>query len=112
MNNSSCDIRYTEGVQSLNWQKIMKTITDDPKEFFETGGWSFLEPESGSENGDDDDESEEDEVYQPSNSESEEESDDGSEYSEATEDSDDESEGIFHFIFRSLQWHRSNVTKN
>ena len=43
---SSCDIHYTEGVQSLNWSKILKTITDDPQAFFEQGGWSFLEPES------------------------------------------------------------------
>ncbi len=43
---SSCDIRYTEGIQSLNWTKIMKTITDDPEGFFDNGGWSFLDPES------------------------------------------------------------------
>lgn len=43
----------------------MKTITDDPGAFFETGGWSFLDPESGSEGEADDDESEEDEVYEP-----------------------------------------------
>ena len=43
---SSCDIRYTEGVQSLNWAKIMKTITDDPEGFFDSGGWSFLDPQS------------------------------------------------------------------
>ena len=43
---SSCDIRYTEGVQSLNWVKIMKTINDDPEGFFDNGGWTFLEPES------------------------------------------------------------------
>ncbi|ETE70789.1 FACT complex subunit SPT16, partial [Ophiophagus hannah] len=42
---NSCDIKYTEGVQSLNWTKIMKTIVDDPEGFFEQGGWSFLEPE-------------------------------------------------------------------
>ena len=43
---SSCDIKYTEGVQSLNWPRIMKTINDDPEGFFESGGWSFLDPES------------------------------------------------------------------
>ncbi|KAL7977702.1 hypothetical protein Chor_009651 [Crotalus horridus] len=32
---NSCDIKYTEGVQSLNWTKIMKTIVDDPEGFFE-----------------------------------------------------------------------------
>ena len=45
-NYSSCDIKYTEGVQSLNWTKIMKTINDDPEGFFDSGGWSFLDPES------------------------------------------------------------------
>uniref|UniRef100_A0A8C8JNP1 FACT complex subunit n=1 Tax=Oncorhynchus tshawytscha TaxID=74940 RepID=A0A8C8JNP1_ONCTS len=34
---NSCDIKYTEGVQSLNWTKIMKTIVDDPEGFFEQG---------------------------------------------------------------------------
>ena len=43
---SSCDIKYTEGIQSLNWSKIMKTICDDPEGFFESGGWSFLDPDS------------------------------------------------------------------
>lgn len=41
--------RYSEGVQSLNWAKIMKTITDDPEGFFESGGWTFLDPESDEE---------------------------------------------------------------
>ena len=43
---SSCDIRYSEGIQSLNWAKIMKTIVDDPEGFFDNGGWTFLDPES------------------------------------------------------------------
>lgn len=81
---NSCDIRYTEGIQSLNWTKIMKTITDDPEGFFESGGWSFLDPDSDGEEGDDDDEDEEDDQYNPSESNSEEESD-----SEEEEDSGD-----------------------
>lgn len=91
---NQCDIRYTEGIQSLNWAKIMKTILDDPEGFFESGGWSFLDPDS-----DDDDEhgedesSNEDEPYEPSDLESgEEESDEDSEYSEASEDSGSEEE--------------------
>ncbi len=60
---SSADIKYTEGVQSLNWVKIMKTITDDPEGFFESGGWSFLDPDSEDEQEDDDDEDEEDEEF-------------------------------------------------
>jgi len=59
---NSCDIRYTEGVQSLNWGKIMKTITDDPESFFDTGGWTFLDPQSDAE-GDDEDSEEEDETF-------------------------------------------------
>ena len=52
---NSVDIKYTEGVQSLNWGKIMKTIMDDAEGFFESGGWSFLDPNSGSEGEDEDD---------------------------------------------------------
>ncbi|KAK4019969.1 hypothetical protein OUZ56_001967 [Daphnia magna] len=93
---NSCDIRYTEGVQSLNWSKIMKTITDDPEAFFETGGWTFLDPESGSEHGGSDEESEEDE-YAPTDVDDEEDDESDSEYSEAdssdmSEDSDSGSE--------------------
>ncbi|XP_075220369.1 SPT16 homolog, facilitates chromatin remodeling subunit dre4 [Lycorma delicatula] len=83
---NSCDIRYTEGIQSLNWAKIMKTITDDSEGFFENGGWTFLDPESDEEVGEDEDEEEEDDAYVPTDLESEEESED-SEYSEASEDS-------------------------
>lgn len=69
----------------------MKTITDDPKAFFETGGWTFLDPESDSEvEGEGMDESEEDEAYEPTDLESEDESDEDSEYSEASEDDSEE----------------------
>ncbi|XP_023692218.2 FACT complex subunit SPT16-like [Paramormyrops kingsleyae] len=88
---NSCDIKYTEGVQSLNWTKIMKTIVDDPEGFFEQGGWSFLDPESEA-SGDDaaDSESEmEDETFNPSAEEDEyEEEDSDEDYSSETEDSD------------------------
>merc|ERR1712002_290660 len=63
---NSCDIKYTEGVQSLNWGKIMKTIVDDPEGFFESGGWSFLDPESDGE----EDDSDEDETFNVSGSDS------------------------------------------
>jgi len=39
---NSCDIRYSEGAISLNWNNIMKTIVADPDHFFEDGGWNFL----------------------------------------------------------------------
>lgn len=44
----------------------MKTITDDPEGFFESGGWTFLDPESEDEKEVVDDEEEEDEVYEVS----------------------------------------------
>lgn len=72
----------------------MKTITDDPEGFFESGGWTFLDPESDTENaGAGSDESEEDDAYEPTDLESEDESDEDSEYSEASEDDSDESDG-------------------
>lgn len=88
---NSCDIRYSEGVQSLNWVKIMKTITDDPVSFFETGGWTFLDPESDEEvENQSSDSEDEDEVYEPSDlGSATEESEEDSEYSEGdTEDSE------------------------
>ncbi len=70
---SSCDICYTEGPQSLNWAKIMKTITDDLDGFFVQGGWTFLEADSEGENngegGGDDSDVEEDD-YDPDEDES------------------------------------------
>lgn len=99
---NSCDIYYTEGIQSLNWPKIMKTITDDPEDFFANGGWNFLSTESDEEDEEDDEESEE--AYSPSEEESgasdEEEDEDEEESGEVTSESEsevsldsDESEG-------------------
>lgn len=97
---NSCDIYYSEGIQSLNWAKIMKTIVDDPDEFFRNGGWSFLASESDNEEDEEDDESEE--AYTPSGEDSEatDEDEDEEESGEATEESEseasvdsDESEG-------------------
>jgi len=78
---NSCDIKYTEGVQSLNWGKIMKTIVDDPDGFFESGGWNFLDPESDGE-AEDDDDSDEDETFNVSGS--------GDDASESEADSDED----------------------
>lgn len=88
---NQCDIRYWEGSQSLNWPKIMKTIIEDPEQFFETGGWTFLDPESDNEAaGAADESSDEDEAYEPTDVESvdDESDEDSEEYSEASEDSD------------------------
>jgi len=50
----------------------MKTITDNPEEFFETGGWNFLDPDSGSEE-EEETEDEEDEEFKVSDDDSTEE---------------------------------------
>merc|ERR1719336_2412298 len=87
---NSCDIKYTEGLQSLNWGKIMKTIVDDPDGFFESGGWSFLDPESDGEDGDEDTD-DEDENFEGDEEEDSEESSSDDDYSEdGDEDTDDE----------------------
>jgi len=86
---NSCDIHYTEGVQSLNWAKIMKTIVEDPEGFFEQGGWGFLEPESDAEM--DDDDEDEDENFDPTDDESGQ-SSSGSEDSDESDWDEEESE--------------------
>merc|ERR1719312_513036 len=92
---NSVDIKYTEGVQSLNWQKIMKTITDDPEGFFEGGGWGFLDPNSDEEDGEhdeDDLEDSEDEEFKVSDGSGSEEESSDDDYSSAV-DSEDEEDG-------------------
>jgi nucleosome binding factor SPN SPT16 subunit len=96
---SSCDIRYSEGPVSLNWNNIMKTIVQDPEAFFTDGGWNFLLNDSDAE---DEEESEESE-FEPDGGDSSSASsddDEGDESGVTTEDSDseaslgsDESEG-------------------
>ncbi|KAI0233392.1 FACT complex subunit SPT16 [Lamellibrachia satsuma] len=85
---NSCDIYYTEGLQSLNWAKIMKTITDDPTGFFEGGGWTFLDTQNVDGEDEDDDDEEDDNVYEPSDVEDE--GDSSSEDSEESNWSDED----------------------
>ncbi|CAL8087883.1 unnamed protein product [Calicophoron daubneyi] len=92
----SCDIFYAEGTKSLNWPKLMKTILDDPENFIEQGGWSFISPEEDEEENEEDTD-EEDENYAPSVSEltggkGEDSSEAGSSEEDEDEDSDWEAE--------------------
>lgn len=87
----------------------MKTITDDPEGFFDSGGWTFLDPESDDEKAEEEESEDEDEVYRPSDVEGEgsEWSEEDSEYSEGdTEDDDDASEELgneaLSFISRNI----------
>ncbi len=45
----SVDICVSEGAVNLNWGAIMKTVNEDPYDFFVEGGWGFLQ--SGSDDG-------------------------------------------------------------
>uniref|UniRef100_A0A1I8HE56 FACT complex subunit n=1 Tax=Macrostomum lignano TaxID=282301 RepID=A0A1I8HE56_9PLAT len=87
---TSCDIPYTEGIQTLNWAKVMKTVLEDPEGFFDQGGWSFLRPDNGEEE-DSEEDGDEDEEYSPSEDDSEESEE--SEEGEESEDWDAEEEG-------------------
>ncbi|GAA5890025.1 hypothetical protein JCM5296_004746 [Sporobolomyces johnsonii] len=82
----SVDIPFSEGPVNLNWQAIMKTVNDDPYEFFKEGGWSFLgehEDENHSSA-----ESEEGSEFEASSDAFEEEESDESEFSEDASESD------------------------
>ena len=87
----SVDIPYSEGPLNLNWATIMKTVIQDPHEFFKEGGWSFLATESDDE---DEEEEEEESAFEVSDEDlaSEESSEDDSEFDEeaSAEASDDE----------------------
>jgi nucleosome binding factor SPN SPT16 subunit len=43
---SSVEVAYKEGPVNLNWGMIMKTVNEDPVEFFKNGGWNFLGQDS------------------------------------------------------------------
>ncbi|KAL1410609.1 FACT complex subunit spt16 [Vanrija albida] len=59
----SVDIPISEGPVNLTWPAIMKTINDDPYEFYKEGGWAFL---TGGGDSDDEDESSEGSVFEES----------------------------------------------
>lgn len=40
---------FFENPVNLNWREIMKAINEDPKAFFEDGGWSFLQQNNSDE---------------------------------------------------------------
>ncbi|THH01723.1 hypothetical protein EW026_g1029 [Hermanssonia centrifuga] len=87
----SVDIPLAEGPVNLNWGPIMKTINDDPYEFFQGGGWTFLggtanEEQSEAEDQSDSESEFEAEGEESASSESEEEESDYNDGSDASED--------------------------
>lgn len=105
----SVDILVSEGPVNLQWNQILRTIQDDPYDFFVNGGWSFLRS-SDEDGGSSDEESEEGSAYEESDafeaesSESDDDADSGSDFDEDESGSDasgsdagvdsDESEGM------------------
>lgn len=94
----SVDIPYSEGPLNLNWATIMKTVIQDPHEFFKEGGWSFLATESDDEDGEEDEEEESEFEGSGDDAASEESSEDESEFdddasAEASEEDVSEDEG-------------------
>lgn len=53
---SSVDICYIEGPINLNWSNIMKSVQEDPRGFFEEGGWSQFYSDSEEADGGSDEE--------------------------------------------------------
>ncbi|KAH9951270.1 FACT complex subunit SPT16 [Amylocystis lapponica] len=91
----SVDIPLSEGPVNLNWGPIMKTINDDPYEFFQQGGWTFLGGSAGGEDsaGDDDSDTESEFEVENDEAESSESSVDVSDYNDGSDASEDEGSG-------------------
>ncbi|GBE82391.1 FACT complex subunit SPT16 [Sparassis crispa] len=91
----SVDIPLSEGPVNLNWGPIMKTINEDPYEFFQQGGWSFLGGSAGGEEsaGEDDTGSESNFEADADEMEISESSEDESDYYDGADASDDEGSG-------------------
>ncbi|KAL1536333.1 FACT complex subunit spt16 [Salvia divinorum] len=111
------DIKYYESRLNLNWRQILKTITDNPEQFIEDGGWEFLNLEAS--DSDSDNSQESDQGYVPSDvqsdSVSEEEDDDSESLVESEEgeedDSDEESEEDKGKTWEELEREASNADK-
>ncbi|BEJ13264.1 hypothetical protein CspHIS471_0304380 [Cutaneotrichosporon sp. HIS471] len=84
----SVDIPISEGPVNLSWPQIMKTINDDPYEFYSMGGWEFL---VGNGESDAEDESSEGSVFEDESDDFDE--DESHSESDFSDDDDDDSDG-------------------
>lgn len=90
----SSDIAFSEGPLNLNWPTIMKTVTADTHQFFQDGGWSFLQADSDEEGSADESEQESAfEMDEDGFDDASESSDEGSDFgSNASEEDDEDAE--------------------
>ncbi|KAL3843574.1 hypothetical protein ACJIZ3_000977 [Penstemon smallii] len=84
------DIKYYESRLNLNWKQILKTITEDPDQFIEDGGWEFLNLEAS--DSDSDNSQESDQGYEPSDAQSDSASEEEEDESESLVESEDDEE--------------------
>jgi len=98
----SNNIKFYQGNANLNWTKIMQTIREEPKAFFEDGGWSFLDMDAA-DGENEEPEDEEEESFAPGGEEEEDDfapsqdvhSDDLDEHqAAAAEDEEEEEEAV------------------
>ncbi|SCZ96389.1 BZ3500_MvSof-1268-A1-R1_Chr8-2g10162 [Microbotryum saponariae] len=91
----SVDIPFTEGPVNLNWGAIMKTVNEDPYEFFKEGGWGFLSAK-GDDEEDSDESEEESEFSAGSDAFESESSESGSDFDDddASDDDDESAEDV------------------
>lgn len=96
----SVDVPYAESKINFNWTNVLKTIKEDPVDFYENGGWASLQPDSADEESDEEedqssayepDDEDEDAFEEEDESESEEE-DESEEEEESDFDEDEEEE--------------------
>jgi len=85
----SCNIKYYEGNQNLNWARVIETIKKDPESFYSEGGWEMLNTEN-----DDAEESEEEESSDFAPEESVEEVKEESEESAYSGEVDDDEDSV------------------
>jgi nucleosome binding factor SPN SPT16 subunit len=96
----SCDVKHYSGPHNLNWKKLMKEVLEDPRGFWEDGGWATLEEEESEEDAEEDEDPEAgEEEFKPEGSDSEDyryddDEDDDSYGAEAEDDWNEEDEEI------------------
>ncbi|ORZ24132.1 FACT complex subunit-domain-containing protein [Absidia repens] len=89
---NSVDVAFTEGPVNLNWSMIMKTVNENPADFFKNGGWKFLS--TGSDDEGSDEESEAESEFAMSDEELEESSSDESDFASEVASEEEEEEEL------------------
>ena len=87
---SSCNIKYYESPQNLNWGRITTHIKENPEDFYKEGGFEFLS--SDNEDGEEEESEESDQSFKGGNNEAGSDAGSGSDSEEDEEYEEDASE--------------------